>query len=162
MSIHRIGRSRKVKFEKSHEREADLASYPSILVNSGKLAKYYELMTEFEFLADKLDLLGVQTLINDYDLLDDREILDNPEYNPEKVKALKLIQGALRLSLHILANDNTQLAEQLLGRMQCFEVPEIQAMLSQAKQWKAKPWLRPLTPSLTPPGGAFTTYSYWS
>jgi WD40 repeat protein len=34
-----------------------------------------------------------------------------------------------------------------------FEVPEIQAMLEVAKQWKAAPWLRPLTPSFIPPGG---------
>jgi WD40 repeat protein len=47
--------------------------------------------------------------------------------------------------------DKTKLAEQLLGRLLYFEMPQIQAMLEVAKQWKAAPWLRPLTPCLTPP-----------
>jgi WD40 repeat protein len=51
-----------------------------------------------------------------------------------------------------LAKDKTQLVEQLWGRMQGFDTPGIQQLLSQAKPSKT-PWLRPLTPSLTPPGG---------
>jgi WD40 repeat protein len=77
---------------------------------------------------------------------------ENISLNPEQVKTLKRIQGALRLSAHILAKDKTQLVGQLWGRMQCFDVPEIQQLLSQAKQSKTT-WLRPLTASLTSPGG---------
>jgi WD40 repeat protein len=49
-----------------------------------------------------------------------------------------------------LTKDKTQLAGQLWGRMQGFDVPEIQQLLSQAKQSKTT-WLRPLTPSLVSP-----------
>jgi len=120
----------------------------------GHLEKYYQLLTDFNFLAEKINHpgFGVQALIDDYDLIDDSEVLTHPEYKPESVKTLKLIQGSLRISAHILAEDRTQLAEQLWGRMQCFDVPEIQAMLEQAKQSKTS-WLRPLTPSFSTPGG---------
>ena len=70
--------------------------------------------------------LGVQALIDDYDLIEDSELLNHPEYNWEKVKALKLIQGALRLSAHILAEDKAQLAGQLLGRLLCFNAKSLE------------------------------------
>jgi len=67
---------------------------------------------------------------------------------------LRLVQGAIRLSAHVLAEDGTQLAGQLTGRLLSFDGPDVQALLAQARGWKAFPWLRPLAPSLTPPGGA--------
>jgi WD40 repeat protein len=95
----------------------------------------------------------VQTLIEDYDLIDDAELLTHPEYDAQTVKALKLIQGALRLSAHILIQDTKQLAWQLSGRLLHFDAPEIQELLQQIPQTKII-CLRPLTASLTPPGGA--------
>jgi WD40 repeat protein len=132
-----------------------LANLPQELVTSGDFWRYYQLLTNFEFIAAKIQHpeFGVLALIGDYNLLDTPEILDHPEYNSEKVKTLKLIQGALRLSAHILAEDNTQLAGQLLGRLKSFEVPEIQAMLEGTSQWKQAHWLRPLTFNLRLPGG---------
>ncbi|MEB3830228.1 NB-ARC domain-containing protein, partial [Phormidium sp. CCY1219] len=41
-----------------------------------------------------------------------------------------------------------------MGQSAPATVPEIQALLTQAKQWQEKPWFRPLTPSLYPAGGA--------
>ncbi|MEW6496406.1 MAG: WD40 repeat domain-containing protein, partial [Cyanobacteriota bacterium] len=125
----------------------------SNLVRSKKpehLEKYFKLLIDFEFLIQKIEHpeFGVQALIADYELIDTPE-----ESHAENVKALKLIQGALELSAHILCKEKTQLAEQLWGRMQSFQVPSIQEMLSVAKQRKQTPWLRPLTASLTPPGG---------
>jgi WD40 repeat protein len=46
------------------------------------------------------------------------------------------------------------LASQLLGRLLGFIQPEIHTLLERAKQWQGAPWLRPLLPSLTPPGHA--------
>ena len=74
--------------------------------------------------------------------------------SPEQKHYLRLIQAAIRLSAHIINDDKTQLAAQLLGRLQSFPVPEIQAMLEVAKQECDSPWLRPLTASLAHPGGA--------
>ena len=120
----------------------------------GHLEKYYQLLTDFDFLAEKLNHpdFGVQALIADYDLIDAPEASTNLEYDPEKVKTLKRVQGALQLSAHVLANEKTQLVGQLWGRLQGFDVPEIQQLLSQAKQSKTT-GLRPLTARLTSPGG---------
>ncbi|MCL1475722.1 WD40 repeat domain-containing protein, partial [Argonema antarcticum] len=156
----------KLKSKKSYLQTAYLGRFPYNLVNSGNLAKYSQLLTNFDFIEAKINHpeFGVQSLIADYYLLDDAEVLTHPEYNDEKVKALKLIQGALRLSAYILNQDKTQLAEQFWGRMQCLKMPEIKAMLEQAKQSKTT-WLRPVTNSLTPPGGGvlrtFGGHSSW-
>jgi len=129
----------------------------SNLVGSKKpehLEKYFKLLSDFDFLTQKIHHpdFGLQALIEDYDLIDAPEATTHPEYNPETVKTLKQIQGALRLSAHILAKDKKQLAGQLLGRL--LPLPPIfQGLLEQAKRWKQSPWLRPKTPSLTPPGG---------
>jgi hypothetical protein len=107
-------------------------------------------LTDFDFIEAKVSALGVQALLEDYDL----GIAFDPYQGgnlEEKAETLKLIQGAIRLSAHVVDKDETQLAEQLLGRLMSFNAPEIQALLAQSKQ-QQKPWLRPLTPSLMPPG----------
>ncbi|MEG3928195.1 MULTISPECIES: hypothetical protein [unclassified Microcoleus] len=123
-------------------------------VKSGHLGKYYEKLTDFNFLMAKIQHpdFGLQALIDDFNLVDGSEALTHPEYNSEKVKALNLIQSVLWISVDILTLDKTQLAEQLLGRLLHFNIPAIQGMAEVAKQWKAAPWLRPLTSCLTPPG----------
>ncbi|MEJ6482603.1 WD40 repeat domain-containing protein, partial [Nostoc punctiforme UO1] len=101
---------------------------------------------------------GVEALIRDYYLIEDLEILNNLEANEkldsEKVKILKLIQRALQLSSHILNEDQTQLVGQLWGRLQSFPQPEIQQILADAVKIKSEiPRFRPITASLTTPGG---------
>ncbi len=152
--------AKKPKAKKSYLQKAYLDRFPYNLVNSGNLEEYFQTLTDFKFLTKKINHpeLGVQALIADYDLVDEPPQPpflrgENISLNPEKVKTLKQIQGALRLSAHVLAKDKTQLVGQLLGRMQGFDTPGIQQLLSQAKPSKTT-WLRPLTPSLTSPGGA--------
>ncbi|MEG4406230.1 hypothetical protein QUA71_21365, partial [Microcoleus sp. MON1_C5] len=127
---------------------------PLNYVNYGNLEKYYQILTDFNFMITKLQHpdFGVQVLIDDFNLVDDSEALSHPGYNPEKVKTVNLIRAVLWMSADILERDKTQLAAQLLGRLLYFEIPEIQAILEVAKLWKAVPWLRPLTPCITPPG----------
>jgi hypothetical protein len=88
----------------------------------------------------KLAATNVSAILSDYDMLP-----DDPD--------ARLVQGALRLSSHILARDKTQLAGQLTGRQLSFESQDIQALVEQAKQWRGAPWLRPLTACLMRPGG---------
>jgi len=237
--------SEKVVASSPDLKRARLAALSNLVKSKklGHLEKYYQLLTDFDFLTQKINHpeFGVQALIDDYDLIDDppqpplkrgenqspqpsslklrlkrgenqspqpslkRE--ENISLNSEKVKTLKQIQGALRLSAHVLAKDKTQLAGQLLGRLlplppvtsrkaqsqpkqadyryfweyipwignflpkysqkdltveaePTATAPDInqsliiQGLLEQAKQWKQSPCLRPLTPSLTSPGGA--------
>ncbi|MEG5088109.1 hypothetical protein QUB21_17775, partial [Microcoleus sp. AT9b-C4] len=128
--------------------------FPSKLINSGNLREYYQTLTDFNFMMAKIQHpeFGVQALIDDFNLVDHSEALTHPEYEPQKAKALNLIQALLWMSAHILDRDKTQLAEQLWGRLVHLRIPEIQVMLEVAKQCKVTPWLRPLTPCFTPPG----------
>ncbi|MFM6250064.1 MAG: WD40 repeat domain-containing protein, partial [Dolichospermum sp.] len=77
------------------------------------------------------------------------------------ISSLKKIQGALRLSAHIISADSQQLPAQLTGRLLHFHTPEINNLLQQIPKYKG---LRCLTPSLTPPGShlirTLTGHSY--
>ncbi len=112
-----------------------------------------KLLTDFRFMKAKVFAFGPHPLIEDYDFA----ILPRLEASNGRIesqeKNLRLIQGALQLSAHILANDATQLAGQLIGRLLFSESPVILALLCQARQVQTSPWLRPLTQSLSQPGG---------
>jgi len=115
-----------------------LETLPTHLGEARQFQRLYRLLTDFDFIEAKLDALGVQALIQDYEFV-------------ENAETLKLIQGALRLSAHVLDKDKTQLAGQLMGRLMAFDTPEIKKCLAQASSL-TKTWLLPLTPSLIPPG----------
>jgi WD40 repeat protein len=133
----------------SEDRDYALKHLPYHMVEAARFEQLHQWLTDFDFIEAKVSAFRVQALIEDYDLAFNPDVL----LSGQKADSLRLIQGALRLSAHILAQDKTQLAGQLLGRLMSFEMPEIHAMLEQAKQWKTVPWLRPLTPSLMPPSG---------
>ncbi|WP_071188749.1 hypothetical protein [Trichormus sp. NMC-1] len=127
---------------------------PYHFVNSGKpenLTIYYQILTDYQFISNKINHpeFGIQTLIEDYDLLDDTQTATQPD----KSKTLKYIQSALRLSAHIVTQDKQQIVSQLWGRLQTIKTPEIQTLLTKAQKTHPLPWLRPLTPSLTQAGG---------
>ncbi|MEH1904390.1 MAG: hypothetical protein V7L04_24010 [Nostoc sp.] len=146
----------KLAAQSSAFQRAYLGSLAPSLVKSGNLDKYYKTLTDFDFITAKINHpeFGVQPLIEDYDLIDHREMSNHSEYNFKKGTSLELIQGALRLSAHILVAGKRQLASQLHGRLLNQKMPEeIQALLAQIKQRTTTPWLYALTPSLTPPGG---------
>jgi WD40 repeat protein len=99
------------------------------------------LLFNFDWLQAKLDATDVNALIPDFDFL-------------SNAPDLSLVQSAIRLSAHILAQDKTQLAGQLLGRLLSQQISEIQVMLAHAQPSKAVLWLRPLVTSLSQPGGS--------
>jgi WD40 repeat protein len=110
------------------------------LVEAGRKKELRQLLFDFDWIQAKLAATDVNSLIADYDYLPDDS-------------DLRLVQSAIRLSAHVLARDKTQLAGQLLGRLQTFQESEIQSMLKQARERKGDLWLCPRTASLTPPGG---------
>ncbi|MCL1475550.1 hypothetical protein LAY57_33565, partial [Argonema antarcticum A004/B2] len=129
-----------------------LRTLPQGLARQGDGETLYRLLTDFDFLEAKISHPEFVTkdVIEDYQAALDAGVL----FAGEKAETLRLIQGAIRLSAHILERDKTQLVGQLLGRLLSFDLPEIREMLEVAKQRQAALWLRPLTASLTPPGGA--------
>jgi WD40 repeat protein len=111
------------------------------LVEAARKDDLSRLLLDFNYLEAKLIATDPNALIADYDyLLEDKD--------------LQLVQSALRLSANVLARDPWQLAGQLTGRLISNTSPGIQALLKQIAERKVWPWLRPLKPSLTAPGGS--------
>src|SRR5271165_4391830 len=110
------------------------------LKGAGRASELRRLLLNFDWLQAKLGATNPNALIADYNYLaDDSD--------------LRLVQSAIRLSAHVLARDQRQLAAQLIGRLLGNVVPDVHALLKQAADRKIRPWLRPLKQSLTPPGG---------
>jgi FOG: WD40 repeat len=123
-----------------------LRHQPSYFAKGREVQRLVAWLTDFGFLQQKLEAVGINPLIDDYDLA-------LPLVSATEQQTLKLIQGALRLSTHILDQDKTQLISQLWGRLLSFKIRDIRTLLKTAKQGQEKPWFRPIFPNLTPPGG---------
>jgi WD40 repeat protein/serine/threonine protein kinase len=113
---------------------------PAHLHQVGRSQFLSTVLRDFHFIQAKLEATDASALIADYDYL--------------VAKAdLRLVQLAIQLSAHVLARDYRQLGSQLIGRLLGTAAPDIQALLKGAAENTNWPWIRPLTPSLTPPGG---------
>jgi WD40 repeat protein len=70
-------------------------------------------------------------------------------------EALDLIAGALRLSSNVIAEDPGQFASQMVGRLLSYgNMPTIDEFLRRIAEGTRNTWLRPLQPTLGPPGTA--------
>jgi hypothetical protein len=68
-------------------------------------------------------------------------------------EALSLIHDAVRLSSHVLAQDPLQFASQIVGRLLSHDrQPTVRRFMTSLTQAAPRPWLRPMQPSLDPPG----------
>ncbi|MFM7369091.1 MAG: WD40 repeat domain-containing protein, partial [Sphaerospermopsis kisseleviana] len=138
-----------------------LGQFPEQQLKAGNLDKYYQTLTDFDFISLKINYpkFGIESLVKDYLLIEDPEILellaDDEKLKSEQIKTLKLIQQTLELSFHVVNQDRHQLVSQLWGRLQSFQNSDIQKILADAAQSKSEiTRLRPLTASLTTPGGS--------
>lgn len=110
-------------------------------------------LTDFDFMHAKVSTVGPQPLIADYDLAYLCALPGNrPIIERAAGLSLRLVQGTLRVSSHILAHDSSQLSAQLLARLLSCQEPDVQALLRQARKGPDVPWLRPLTQSLAKAG----------
>ncbi len=110
------------------------------LVKAERWEELKKLLLNVDWLYAKLEALDVPALLSDFDWIQSEKIFSK-------------VQGAIRLSAHIVGKFHPQLVGQLLGRLQTLKSSEIQAFLGQAKRWKKLPWLRPLQGNLIAPGG---------
>ena len=70
-------------------------------------------------------------------------------------KALRLIHGALQLSVHVLVQNPTQFASQMVGRLLVHrDKPGVAKLVDEISAVAPRPWIRPLHPCFDPPGGA--------
>lgn len=68
--------------------------------------------------------------------------------------ALRLIHGALRLSMHVVTQDSAQFAPQVVGRLFALrEQPGIAEFVDEITAAAPRPWIRPLHPCFESPGG---------
>ena len=116
-----------------------LETLPSFLADVGQTERLQTILTTFDFLNAKVDAIGIEQLINDYEFTTAAEA--------------KLIQAAMRLSAHVLVADPEQLPGQLIGRLLPRRQPAILDLLDQARAWHDKPWLHHRLPGLISPGG---------
>lgn len=69
---------------------------------------------------------------------------------------LTTLRRATVLAAAALEDDRSGLPSQLRGRLLTAGTPVVQGLVAQVDAWQGRPWLRPLTTSLTPPGGRLT------
>ena len=74
----------------------------------------------------------------------------------KKIDSLRLIEGAIRLSAHVLAKNKTQLASQLLGRLPANTNNDVDALRAGALGYTDTIWLEPVRQSLQAAGGPLT------
>jgi WD40 repeat protein len=106
---------------------------------AGQIERLNQLLTDFDWLSAKLEQIDSAALLTDYVLADDTEV--------------NLVRDALRLSSYALTVDKAQLAGQIVGRLAFSGKPALASLVQRARAWAARPWLCPLTSSLTTPGG---------
>jgi len=115
------------------------------LIEAGRQEEAQRLLLDYGWLHAKLNATEANALVNDYVFL---------TTNLHRASPLCLIRDAIRLSTHILNRFPSQLAAQLIGRLQSWDLPEVQQILAQTEQAQTTPWLHPLCGSLTSPGSA--------
>jgi WD40 repeat protein len=106
---------------------------------NGELRK---LLLDFDYLQAKLKATDANALLGDYEGLSKND------------EELRLIQGSIRLSAHILAKDPEQLAPHLLGRLLGGETAGLKHLLEQCRSASR---FRPRAPSFRPPGPLIRT-----
>jgi len=98
------------------------------------------LLLDFDWIEAKLQATDVPSLLSDYDRADSDEDLSP-------------IQGAIRLSAHVLSRNPEQLPGQLTGRLVGVQISSVESLIMQIPTRITYPWLRPLAGSLASPGG---------
>lgn len=119
---------------------------PYHLSEAGMSNELYDILIDFEYIEYKASQQKLQELINDYDFSNQPTTL----LPTQGWVSLELIQKVIRLSAHIVEEDISKLAGQLLGRLPK-QLSARQQILEQAKCIKTTLWLRPLLPSLISP-----------
>jgi WD40 repeat protein len=113
---------------------------PWHLDKAGRKEEIEKLLWNPAWLKAKLAATDINALIADFEYLK-----GSPEAG--------LIEGALRLSSHVLARDPTQFPSQMIGRL----LPHssnatIRRFIDSLPGTADRPWLRPMHPALDPPG----------
>ena len=113
------------------------------LAQAGEYHRLKLLLLDFNWLKSRLEKIEIQTILQDFDLLQDSQ-------------EARMVRDALQLSSHVLSRDPQQLHIQLMGRLDRGLSPIVDELLNQADASEIAPRLILADTSLTHPGGALT------
>lgn len=99
-------------------------------------------LMDLDFLYAKVKAMGAPPLIADY---------EEVSRLGKEDRDLAVLQDALRLSAHVVTQDPSQVATQLVGRVLGHRAAGIQAFVEHARGWKAVAWLCATTRGLVAP-----------
>ncbi|MCM0592891.2 MAG: hypothetical protein ACFKPT_12600 [Gloeotrichia echinulata GP01] len=158
----------------------ELLDLPRYFVKTYELNEYLSILLDFQFVTAKISILDVESLIEDYNLLEENDL----PISADDKSSLKAIQKIYRLTTTLDTNlpgledwleqskkDSTskqmlleysysstyreiqnQLASQLWGRFSYSSSSQmVRSLLEQARDSQNEPWLRPVFPTLTDP-----------
>ena len=126
---------------------------PYHLAWAGKADHLAELLLEDDLLDAVVYGLGPFEAIRDIEYILAPVSPSAIHVSTESQDALTLLQGALRLSQHVLAPHPEELPSQLHGRLLGCGNRVIEQLLEGLRARTRRPWLRPVTASLTAPRG---------
>jgi WD40 repeat protein len=120
------------------------------LQQAGRVPELRELLLRYDWLKAKLQATDVLQLLADF--TPQPPIEEDDLLGPEQDSPWRLLQGALRLSAHILDDDPMQLCSQLYARLLRYTDPVLAGLLASATPGTDF-WLRPLASCLDGPVG---------
>jgi WD40 repeat protein len=126
--------------------EHALSELPHQVAACNQRPELKRLLTNYEFLYNKLVSLGSAKLIEDFWLVEDSE--SSP---------VRSLQRALERGAHALEANPDELPSQLFGRLLNHRSKRLHELLDQAKRSSGGFWFRPLTPSLLQPSALLRT-----
>ena len=112
---------------------------PYHLLEAGRQTALRDLLLNYRWLDSKLRSTSVIDVIADYDLVGD-------------YAETRLVQQTLQLGAAALASDKSQLRSQLYARLLPFQQAGLLELAADCQR-ASGPWIRPLVPTLTLPGG---------
>ena len=136
------------------QKEFFLKNMPKLLAADSMIERYCEIVTDFDFIKNKVSEFDPQMLIKDYDYsLDNDLFLFNikQQFGEEFVESLELIQRAIRLSSLTIVDNPKQIASQIWGRLvgSYSQFNPIKKLLDSIKILVDDPWICTISPCLT-------------
>ena len=138
---------------------------PSHLASCGRKTELIELLLDPDWIVAKIQTAGIVPSLADYDLAVNilspqlrrevgRKLLAQARVADDReTSALRLVQGAIRLSSNVIAEDFAQFAPQMVGRLLPYrDLSAIKQFTDRVVEGAPAPWLRPVTSALHPPG----------
>ena len=129
------------------------AQLPYHLAWAGMADHLTESIIQYNLLETIVYGLGPYKAIRVIEYVLSPQVTQIPEITPEMRNAFSFIHNVLCLSQHILKEYPEQLSSQLYGRLHGNRNTQISQLLINLQAQVLRPWLRPIIPSLSAPGG---------